>query len=74
MSATYIHEAGDGRLIEYRLGPRHPCVLFVEHRLLRPGGTPYDERWYPLPDAHLSAIQREGSDIIELLSEEARRR
>lgn len=71
---TYIRECGDGMLVEYRRHPHDPVILHLEHRLLRRDGTPHDERWYPVRDAHLLGLQLSGSDIVDLLAGQGARR
>lgn len=70
MSRTYIHEAADGVLVEYRRGTYDSRALFLESRVLKPNGTPHDDRWFPVSDSELLAVQLTGSDIVELLSQE----
>ncbi len=65
---TYVHEQGDGRLVEYRRHPYHPTVLHLEGRVLKPDGTPHDDCWFRVSDSELLGLQEQGSDIIELLS------
>ncbi len=64
---TYIHERCDGALVEYRRFPYDPAILFLEGRVLRPDGTPHDDRWFAVSDAESLRLQRSGSDIVELL-------
>lgn len=56
---------------EYRRYPYDPNVLFLECRLLKLDGTPHDNRWYPVSDAHLTDIQwfAEGREIVKRLSQ-----
>lgn len=65
---TMIHEATDGKLVEYRRFPYDPTILFLEARELRRDGTPYDDRWYLVTDAGLLNLQLSGSDIVDELS------
>lgn len=65
---THIYLWSHGARVEYRRRPYHPTILFLEHRELRTDGTPYDERWYPVSDAHLLGLQRQGSVALDLLA------
>jgi hypothetical protein len=67
---TYLREMADGTKIEYRRFPWHSTILHLEHRVLRPDGTPYDETWFPVTDSHLLSLQQQGSDIVEILAQE----
>lgn len=66
MPMLHHHAVG---LVEYRRHPWDPGVLRLECRLLRADGTPYDDRWYPVTDESLAAIQRDGAgrDLIRRL-------
>ena len=65
---TYIHEASDGRKIEYRRVDDNPVVLHLESRVLRPDGTPYDDGWYRVTDEQLCWLQRDGgADLVQNL-------
>ena len=71
---TYLHEESareGGRLTEYRRGESGPGVLRLECRVLRPDGTEYDDRWWPVSDAQLVNLQLAGTNIIDLLKLEA---
>jgi hypothetical protein len=68
MSSILCHETRDGRRVEYRR-VAHPTVLVLEHRCLRPDGLPHDDRWYPVSDSHLLALEESGSDIVSLPAE-----
>jgi hypothetical protein len=67
---TYLHEIPGGGLAEYRRVHRTPTVLDLESRLLLPNGQPYDDQWWPVTDSQLLAIQKVGSDIVQLLAAE----
>lgn len=64
---TCIREYADGRKIEYRRATQFPSVIILEHRELRPDGTPHDDRWYRVSDAHFADLSV-GSDIIQRLT------
>src|SRR5262249_49319838 len=67
---TYIHEAADGRKIEYRRGsPSDFVVLHLESRVLRRDGMPHEDGWYRVTDAELLWLQRDGgTEIIDQLT------
>lgn len=68
MTATYLHEQPEGAPIEYRRHPWHPTVLYLEARLLRHDGTPYDDSWYPVSNDEILRLVQSGSDIVDLLA------
>jgi hypothetical protein len=64
MGDTYTHERPDGTLVEYR---RHPDpAVYMQHRVLRRDGHPFDDKWWPVSDDHLLTLQM-SSDIVEIL-------
>jgi PAS domain-containing protein len=69
---TLIHEDAAGRKIEFRRvrRPGRDGILDLEHRVLRPDGTPHPDGWYPVDAAMLLWLQRAGSDIVTLLAGE----
>lgn len=69
-----IHQFPDGRFVEYRRGSYDPVVLHLEHRELRPGGTPHNDQWYPVTDVGLLLLQRAGgTNLIDQFAREKRR-
>lgn len=68
--ATYLHEDARGEVVEYRRKPGRRDILFIEGRVLRPDGTPFDDQWWLISDAEMVRLQHVGSDIVELLHEE----
>ena len=69
---TRLYTADDGTQVEYRRHPFDPVVLHLEHRLLRPDGTPYGDGWHPVTDRHLLALQLaspEGREIVQALAD-----
>lgn len=67
--ATHIHRYDGGQLIEVRRQPWDPVMLWLQARMLRPDGRPYDDQWYPVSDAAMLTLERH-SDIIRLLNVE----
>ena len=58
---TYILTRFDGVKIEYRRAAEGgDIVLNLEHRELKPDGTPHDDQWYSVSDSHLLWMQHHG--------------
>jgi len=72
VSPTLLHEEADGTLVEYRRVFYHKraCCVDLEHRAVQADGQPYNGDWYAVSDDHRVWLQRQGSDIPQLLSEE----
>jgi hypothetical protein len=76
MRATYVLERFDGVKTEIRRAAHSGGgVLHLEHRELKPDGTPHDDRWYRVTDAYLLWMQQgghagRGIAIIDRLSAE----
>ncbi len=68
--AVYTDTKDDGSVVEYRRHPWDETILFVEHRVLRPDGTPYNDRWFPISDLELLQLQRAETGIVEALEKE----
>jgi hypothetical protein len=68
---TLTHDFGSGRLVEYRRG-RHACpdILHLEARVLRPDGSPYNDRWYPVSDQGLLTIGNANRKLVDQLAAE----
>lgn len=63
-SYSLIHESGDGKLIEYRrIFTPDRGAIFLEHRLLGPGGHPFPDGWYLVCDAHLARLNYAAPEI-----------
>lgn len=66
----------DGVKIEYRRrADSGNEILHLEHREMRPDGTPHDDRWYTVTDSHLLWMQchghaDQGRDIVDNLKAE----
>lgn len=43
---VFLHEFADGRLMEFRRDHAYSPDLFVECRLVRPDGEPFDDVWH----------------------------
>lgn len=67
MTASYIHERGDGVKVEYRRRHSPIGILDIEHRELRADGRPHNGFWYRVSDAHMLSLQRTGTDILDLM-------
>lgn len=65
---TLRHERRNGEIVEYRRHPYDSAILHMEGRVLRPDGTPFDDRWYRTSDSEMLNLQESGSDIVQLLS------
>lgn len=72
-SLALIHEDGRGDLIEYRriYTPDRP-VIFLESRLLGPGGHPYDDcpddgPWYLVSDEEWQYLIHHAADLMDEL-------
>ncbi len=68
--ATYTDTKDDGSIVEYRRHPLDPTIILMESRVLKPDGTPHDDRWFPVSDWELLNLQRAGTGIVEALSKE----
>lgn len=70
---TYLHETPRGEKIEYRLDESRSnrFATFIECRVLRNSGHPFDERWYPVAHADWCSLQVD-SDIIAMICDEHR--
>lgn len=68
-SHPLLHEESSGRVIEYRrvFTPDRPAV-FLEYRLLAPGGVPYPDGWYLVDDRHRLYMDYTAPEVLAELS------
>lgn len=56
----------DGVIVEYRLDLRPHCY-WLESRVLRPDGSPYDDRWWRCSDGEMADTDRYYGVVTPLL-------
>lgn len=69
-SHSLLYEDGRGQLIEYRriFTPDRPAI-FLEHRLLGPGGHPFADGWYLVCDESHMQMNYTCPEILAELSD-----
>lgn len=67
-SNSLLHEFGNGDVIEYRriFTPDRPAV-FIEHRVLGPGGHPFNDGWYLVCDVHWRHLIYNAHELLDEL-------